>query len=103
MNAAGDGESATVNPGASTTPTTVASSGPNNLTLVQTSATMVRASWTPPSDTGGRDVLAYDYHGPDQQCGTTGATGEWSAERSHVTLPDPLTLVIFTDTPRPMV
>ena len=101
MNAAGDGESATVAPSASTSPTTVASSAPTKLRAAQTNeaGTEVTVYWTAPTDTGGRDIENYliSTRTVDR---ATGATSEWSDPPTEVDLPatqvissDPITTV----------
>ena len=95
MNAAGDGPVASVSPGTTTTPTPVASSAPQNLALSQDLAgTMVTASWTPPSDTGGRDVVNYVIQSRSTNR-ADGVTTDWS-NAEDVPLPTPLTLVVST-------
>ena len=94
-NAVGNGPVASVSPGTTTTPTPVASSAPQNLALSQDLAgTTVTASWTPPSDTGGRDVVNYVVQSRSTNR-ADGVTTDWSTA-TDVILPTPLTLVVST-------
>ncbi len=100
MNAVGAGDPASVNPGANTTPTTGKSTAPSGLKLAQMvaadGAVSVTASWSEPSDTGGRDIENYEirHRFKDRE---TGSAGDWVPTGdtwTNVILPDPLTAVI---------
>ena len=102
-NIVGVGEPASVSPGSATTPTTGKSTAPSGLKLAQKvaddGAVTVTASWSEPSDTGGRDIANYEirHRFKDRTTGTAGAWVPASDAWTSVPLPTPLTAVINSE------